>query len=1499
MEEDKKKKKKVFAFLFYHFKNMVTMGVVFFVLVFGLAGAAIYNSYKFDRAKSKDLIAKTRIAKLENLKKDLTENIDDIKKIGGGVDGKNLSSSKITKLNQSNKSEKRIAKRTEVPFYDSGADSDPGSVGEGFDPTYDLNRGRPILNYTPPVPVVRYNEDSEADNSDTEGEISQATLANIPAINNLPTNNTTTDGNTDTKNNDTNDGGNTGTTGGVVLPTSPEITDPGDTNTNGTFSLNWTASNSTAGIKEYELQESTSSGFSIIKSANIIVGLQFDFKLHDNGVYYYRVRAVDVNGLSGPWSNTVDIIVDHPAVPTTPILNDVTKNSVDQSTNFTKEADFRVCWLASTSAAGLKFYHLQEATDSAFTANTKVYDVNPSELTYQFTLKQPNGTYYYRVSAEDINGFTSKWSNVLNININCPPPTPPEAPVIIDPGNPNLTGTYSIAWNAPLAGGGISGYEYQESTSSDFDPTKTRGFSYASDILSVNMSGKDDGTYYYRVRAIDKNGFKGNWGTFSLIVARPFIANGPAMNDIVKNNIVDGYAREADYLVSWSAANYSEGIKTYHLMESTDENFNPANSFIMDIPSTQLSYQATLQYPSGTYYYKVRAVGVDGGLSNWSEVKNITVNLIEPIPPSDPEVTDLGGTNATGNYLLQWTASESGIGIYRYKIKEVQRTGVSPNIKTVYNYYEVTDNSYQFSQKANATYYYYVMATDKYGFESAYSTPSVKLIVNHPAAPSVPTLNNIVRNNVVNGYTREADYLVSWVAPASVPGGLKAYQLQEAADSAFSVNLNMITLTSDKLSYQVNLKQPNGTYYYRLRAEDNNGFTSDWTSVKSVTINCPSPTPPSPPILTAPVTSETGIFDLSWSSPSIGAEIATYELEESLLEDFSSVSDSWILVDPKCEINKKENGEYYYRVKAIDKNGFTGTWSNVASTNVAIACHYLNIEAEDMQNLSHSITYSDLTAWGQASINSGAEGTTSVYDFYAPIDGIYTVFVRMGQSSDASDAVEVKFNNTLSLLMGNATGEDSQWSWVNYLDGDKNNIIETKLSQGKNTFSIISLEPGVKIDSIIITNDSGFTPSDTPYGVSVPDWQNVIPDGFGDKYNHEAKIAEYNGSLYISTSNSKYTPGIFKSSDGLNFQKVFDFKVLKTDWSDSPNSYTWSGTGMYRTLDLKYLDIGDKSGLYALTDTGSIAYMNKVDDDKTTSVPIGYFYRYDNSQGIYFNPRGYWTNQMVSFKNKDNESFVYAGFYNDWNLDFTMKRTLDPMEVGTMPVIPTNHVVFPANGGAYPSFELPWKKVSTNSFGPDPENSPRSYGIMNVTAISVFKGYLYVGTDSCDYFSRINRGGQIWRTDGKTLDANGLLVWEKVVSDGFQSIIINKVSSISRLSVFGGYLYAGVTKSFGYNYIMRSKDGLVWELAYQGMSDEPYFGDIVSYMGKLYLSTYNRGKVYSSSDGKIWTAVTNKYMNNNTANSLIGDICFYRGYIYVDTRNSTTGTNIFRAKVVK
>jgi hypothetical protein len=147
---------------------------------------------------------------------------------------------------------------------------------------------------------------------------------------------------------------------------------------------------------------------------------------------------------------------------------------------------YTVNWSSVSDATG---YTLQEDHDCSFSSSVVVYS-GPG--TSWQAASQPVGTYCYRVRST-IASASSEWSNVEWTVVTQPAPL--SAPVLDEIDNPNGADSYTISWSSVS---GATQYVLEEDDSDSFSSPEEI---YAGEETEKAVSGKDEGTYCYRVKA--------------------------------------------------------------------------------------------------------------------------------------------------------------------------------------------------------------------------------------------------------------------------------------------------------------------------------------------------------------------------------------------------------------------------------------------------------------------------------------------------------------------------------------------------------------------------------------------------------------------------------------------------------------------------------------------------------------------------------------------------------------------------------------------------------------------------------------------------------------------------------------------------------------------------------------------------------------------------------------------------------------------------------------
>jgi len=253
------------------------------------------------------------------------------------------------------------------------------------------------------------------------------------------------------------------------------------------------------------------------------------------------------------------------------------------------------------------------------------------------------------------------------------------------------------------------------------------------------------------------------------------------------------------YTVSWPA---STGATSYQLERSANNGstWTPANS------GAALSYADTV--PNGSYRYRVRAANSEGS-SSWTAGSTdcaVTVSAATTAPQPPASIT-YPATSDTGQYAVSWPAS-TGASSYR-----LQRISNRTNKwTTIY-----AGSALSFAQAIRSgTYRYRVRAENRKG-ASSWTTGSTECVVPIASSSSAPPPPASITYAATSDTGR---YTVSWPASTSAT----SYRLQRTSTTT---NTWTTIYAGTALSRTQALR--NGTYRYRVRAENKKG-SSGWTT---------------------------------------------------------------------------------------------------------------------------------------------------------------------------------------------------------------------------------------------------------------------------------------------------------------------------------------------------------------------------------------------------------------------------------------------------------------------------------------------------------------------------------------------------------------------------------------------------------------------------------------------------------------------------------------------
>lgn len=623
------------------------------------------------------------------------------------------------------------------------------------------------------------------------------------------------------------------------------------TSLTGSYTVSWSGGGT---FTSYELFESTSSGFASQTRVYLGAGTSASISGHGNGTFYYRLRGCNGSACTGYLTGSNGVVVTVP--PSTPSYI-----SVPSSNN---TGTYSVSWGAATGT--LTAYTLYESTSSSFASESLVYSGTGTSV----SRTRGNGVWYYRVRACNGSACSGYATGAYTITVTIPPGTPPS--ISVPTGS--QSGNYTVSWGAST--GTVTAYQLYEANNSGFTGET---LIHNATTNSIALTGRGNGTYYYRVRACNTSVCSGYaFGANSTSVTLP--PGAPASITVPTGSTTGSYS------ISWGAA--SGTLTAYQLYEATSSSFS-GESQIYSGTGTSKSVSGR---GNGTYYYRVRACN-GSACGNYAPGAHTTAVTL---PPGVPSSISVPGTNHSGSYTVSWGSASGQVSAY--EVYEANNSGFS-GASRIYN---STGTSVGMS-RGNGTYYYRARGCN--GTACSGYTSGVSIVVTVPpgAPPSltVPTTSST------------GSYPISWSASS---GDVSVYELYEATNSSFS---GQTLFYSGTATGPYANGKTNGTYYYRVRA-CYSGQCSGYTTTNSITVNLGPPAPPAPASALSYSQNSMCSFSASWPA----SDRATYYQLRARAGSIQVTSTTTSKVYDFCGVSNYSGVPWDYRpywVKACNADG--------------------------------------------------------------------------------------------------------------------------------------------------------------------------------------------------------------------------------------------------------------------------------------------------------------------------------------------------------------------------------------------------------------------------------------------------------------------------------------------------------------------------------------------------------------------------------------------------
>jgi hypothetical protein len=405
----------------------------------------------------------------------------------------------------------------------------------------------------------------------------------------------------------------------------------------------------------------------------------------------------------------------------------------------------------------------------------------------------------------------------------------PPAPSPVSPADGSaVTEPFIISWTAVSDPSGIVAYNWQVSSSSAFTSVLLQ--SSTGGATQDTVSGLANGTYFWRVQAVNGEFVQGAWSPPSSFTVTGADTGAPSLGP------PKGYSTFHPFEVmtfTWSAVPNAD---TYVLQYSTDSSFPVSTRGQFDnIPDPTFSF--AIANPEGNYFARVFAVDASGVFSPPSNVISFSVFYNNPLPPPPSPVAPANGTTLTLPVTITWTdvlnPQPSG-----YEL-QIARDSSFNSIEVQDS--QLTDRTRQILSLTSGTKFWRVRSAQ------GAASPTTAAVTDWSAtgtfvissAPPVPVSVTLAKNPLSGGETT----FVAVQLTAAAPAGGATINMSSSNPGALPVPAT-ITMPGNTAwtQFQVQAGQVTAPTPITLTASLNSGsasaqFTLQPPSLKSLTIS--------------------------------------------------------------------------------------------------------------------------------------------------------------------------------------------------------------------------------------------------------------------------------------------------------------------------------------------------------------------------------------------------------------------------------------------------------------------------------------------------------------------------------------------------------------------------------------------------------------------------------------------------------------------------------------
>jgi hypothetical protein len=599
---------------------------------------------------------------------------------------------------------------------------------------------------------------------------------------------------------------------------------------------------------EYEVYSDPNGEHLVTSKTGAGTSWQLDQGLEENRYYWWRCRAIDEEGVSGPWSDFfvffVNTVNDAPSAPSVnrpqysrevatlvPVLQ--VNNAVDvdddsQSLTYEFEID-------------------KVNTFSSIEKQSGVANQNmPNTASWIPEGLEDNEVYYWRARACDGENC-SKWMLTADFLVNTED-EPPSTPNISGPPDgsevTNSTPTLEVT-NATDPENDQLTYEFEVYGDDDMDylvTWKTGVLDQEDGTTSwqLTRSLHNKRTYWWRVRAKDSENGPSAWSPLSSFKV-DWHDDAPSAPDILSPKDGEDMVPLNAILTVYNAEDEDRDPLTYFFeldeVKTFDSEVLQLSEEIPEGNSGNTAWNPDALIDNTLYYWRVRAF--DGAAYGDWVMGSFFANA-ENDPPQTPTIHDPDETSVVTYPMLTLsvypdTDEDLDILTYDYEVYSAPSPNPGDLVEVVIGASASEEMLEIDSLENHAPYYWRTRAVDEEDEASAWSSMIQFSVNKENARPSAPTLNNPYNRGTV--VTLKP--VLSVNNSIDMDQDLLTYDFELYADESLTEKIASATLYEGDLitSWRVDTELDDyRTYYWRARAYDGK-LKSAWMATSMFVLN--------------------------------------------------------------------------------------------------------------------------------------------------------------------------------------------------------------------------------------------------------------------------------------------------------------------------------------------------------------------------------------------------------------------------------------------------------------------------------------------------------------------------------------------------------------------------------------------------------------------------------------------------------------------------------------